>query len=120
MSAPTGTEGMEFQSVARRVASMSTLDTFLRDLKTRYPDSSVPAGPPQNGAAGQTINGVPPLTLRPNTPSATAPVPVTPPASPAAANSPLPPKVPAGVPLKPDTAPTGSITILPRGTTTLR
>ena len=45
VSAPIGTSGAEFQDVARRVASVDTLDAFLRDMRARYPDAAVvPAG----------------------------------------------------------------------------
>jgi hypothetical protein len=39
VSAPIGTANGEFQSVARRVAAINTLDAFLRDLRERYPET---------------------------------------------------------------------------------
>src|SRR5262249_7164124 len=60
VSAPIGTKGADFQAVAKKVASVDTLDAFLRDLRTRYPESSAisPAGaaggPPSAPAAADT------------------------------------------------------------------
>jgi tetratricopeptide (TPR) repeat protein len=104
VSAPVGAASADFQNIARRIASVDTLDSFLRDMKARYPDASAPTAPAPANAA--TPPAAPPKA---QTPSASTPSPVTPPTNPAATNSPLPPKVPAGVPLKPDAAPTGSI-----------
>jgi tetratricopeptide (TPR) repeat protein len=115
VSAPIGISGAEFQSIARRVASVDTLNTFLRDMRARYPDASVSAADNPDNAAG-----APAAAPNTRTPSAIAPAPVALPTKPAAGNSPLPPKVPAGVPLKPDTAPTGSISRLPRAKTSAR
>jgi hypothetical protein len=97
VSTPVGTGGQEFQDIARRVASVDTLDTFLRDMRARYPEAAlVPAADPAKAATTPPVN------------PADQVMPIAP-AKPAAANSPLPPKVPAGVPLKPDQSPTGSI-----------
>ena len=49
VTAPIGTSGVEFQDVAKKVASVDTLDAFLRDLRTRYPESSAIS---PGGAAG--------------------------------------------------------------------
>ncbi|MBI2715287.1 MAG: tetratricopeptide repeat protein [Rhizobiales bacterium] len=108
VSAPVGTDGQEFQNVARRVASVDTLNTFLRDMRARYPEAAIlPAGAKE--VASPAIPAVP------EKPKGSASKTVRPePVKPAAANSPLPPKVPASVPLKPDQSPTGSISILPR------
>ena len=38
VTAPIGTNGVEFQDIAKKVASIDTLDGFLRDLRTRYPE----------------------------------------------------------------------------------
>ena len=40
VSAPVGTASAEFQDVAKKIAGVDTLDTFLRDMRTRYPDSA--------------------------------------------------------------------------------
>ena len=113
VSAPIGTSGADFQTVAKKVASVDTLDAFLRDLRTRYPESlAISPG----GAAGNA----PPAESGPDkakgpqtnaTPGEAAP---KGPAIRDAGSSPLPPKAPAGVPVKPDTEPTGSIPRLPR------
>jgi tetratricopeptide (TPR) repeat protein len=115
VTAPIGTSGAEFQDIAKKIASVDTLDAFLRDLRARYPEASAvsPAGTPGDGAAA------PPATPGQKSASANGPQ-----AAPSgkeaatngkdAASSPLPPGVPAGVPLKPDKEPTGSIPRLPK------
>src|SRR6476659_7538356 len=50
VTAPIGASGTEFQDIAKKVASVDTLDAFLRDLSSRYPEAS--AAPPA-GAAGE-------------------------------------------------------------------
>jgi hypothetical protein len=100
VSAPVGASGPEFQDVAKRLASIDTLQAFLRDIRKRYPDAAPavlkeaekpaapkPAAAPGAGADKSAMN---------------------------AASSPLPAKVPAGVPLRPDMTPTGSVTKLPK------
>ena len=110
VSAPIGTSGADFQTVAKKVASVDTLDAFLRDLRTRYPESSAisPGGAPAaepapDKAKGPQTNAAPPGEAAPNGAAIRD-----------AGSSPLPPKAPAGVPVKPDTEPTGSIPRLPR------
>jgi tetratricopeptide (TPR) repeat protein len=106
VTAPTGTGSTEFQDIAKKVASVDTLDAFLRDLGTRYPDAS--AVPPAGATAGQA---------RPATNGAAAvPAEKAAPENRNAASSPLPPNAPAGVPLKPDKEPTGSIARTTRAT----
>jgi tetratricopeptide (TPR) repeat protein len=104
VTAPIGTNGVEFQDIAKKVASVDTLDTFLRDLRARYPESSAvsPAGTTGEGAA------LPPD--KSNEPVANAIGP---------GSSALPPK-PAALPLKPDKEPTGSITPLPKARARIR
>ena len=53
VTAPIGTNGIEFQDIAKKVASVDTLDAFLRDLRTRYPDAAAvsPAVPQGEGAS---------------------------------------------------------------------
>ncbi|MGC1541962.1 MAG: tetratricopeptide repeat protein, partial [Xanthobacteraceae bacterium] len=49
VSSPLGSSGEEFAAVARAAASADTLQTFLREMKTRYPESnavSPPSEPP--------------------------------------------------------------------------
>ncbi len=95
MSAPTGADGKEFKDVARAVAGMNTLDSFLRDMRTRYPDA------PEGGG-----DKTPPAKLPSGAEAKPAP---GKPAAAKAAASPLPSKPPAAAPGKPDPLPTGSI-----------
>ena len=103
VTAPVGTNGIEFQDIAKKVASIDTLDGFLRDLRTRYPESSALS---PGGAAGQgaTESSAP---AAPDKSASSAP------AGDAGA-SPLPPKAPLGQSSKPDKEPTGSISRLPK------
>ena len=109
VSAPIGAGGAEFQDVAKTVAAVDTLDAFLRDMRARYPDRapSRRRTPPRSRAQPAAANAAggcadrrrrrheqPRRMLR----SSRRP-----------ASSPLPPKPPAGMPVKPDAAPTGSI-----------
>jgi tetratricopeptide (TPR) repeat protein len=114
VSAPIGTSGADFQTVAKKVASVDTLDAFLRDLRTRYPESSAIS---PDGGSGTTpsAESAPDKAKGPQT-NAAQPGEAMPNGSPIrdAGSSPLPPKAPAGVPVKPDTEPTGSIPRLPR------
>ncbi|HEY2756842.1 MAG TPA: tetratricopeptide repeat protein [Pseudolabrys sp.] len=107
--APDGTSNPDFMEVGRRVASVDTLGAFLRGMRARYPDAAL-------------MPGSPPKKLEPSGPPQ-ASVPMTAPATQAgqnmsakadAATSPLPPAPPAGVPLRPDLAPTGSISRMPK------
>ncbi len=114
VSAPIGTSGVEFQNIAKKVASVDTLDAFLRDLRARYPESAAisPVGAAGEGPAAPSADDkskgpVANSTAPPGQPGQNAP------ATRDAGSSPLPPKVPAGVPVKPDTEPTGSIPRLP-------
>jgi flagellar basal-body rod protein FlgG len=119
----TPTSGGEFQDVAKRVANVDTLDTFMRDMRARYPDAGLP---PDDAAAkaGETPAATPAAPAKPNGPAAQAAAPdkaaLNAPVKPDPAASPLPPKAPAGVPLKPDRSPTGSISRLPRAKTNAR
>ena len=47
-SKPVGSTGADFAAIAKMAASVDTLDGFLRDMKTRYPDATARA----NHAAG--------------------------------------------------------------------
>jgi tetratricopeptide (TPR) repeat protein len=103
VTAPIGAGGTEFQDIAKKVASVDTLDAFLRDLSARYPEAS--AAPPA-GAAGEGGSPAAESEAKPATNGAEA--------RPAAENrnavsSPSPPNAPAGAPPKPDKEPTGSI-----------
>src|SRR5258707_15451361 len=47
VTAPVGNGGVEFGDIARAMASVDTLDGFLRDLRTRYPATgAMPSQPP--------------------------------------------------------------------------
>jgi hypothetical protein len=111
VSAPTGADGKEFKDVARTVGGMNTLNSFLRDMRTRYPDAvgeaaegsdkpapAVPAAP----APGADAKPAPDKAAAANAAAAKAAAP------------PLPSKPPAAAPGKPDPLPTGSIPA-PRG-----
>ncbi len=101
VTAPVGNSSAEFKDIAKKIAGVDSLEAFLRDMRTRYPDSSAISRAGADTAA-------PP-----------APAPAQPPVPPdrAAANAPVqpddaaspPPSAPAGVPPKPDRTPTGSI-----------
>jgi hypothetical protein len=99
VTAPIGTNGVEFQDVAKKIASVDTLDTFLRDLRARYPESSA-VSPARTAGEGASL--VPDKSDAPLANAATGP-----------GSSPMPPK-PAAAPLKPDKEPTGSIARLPK------
>ncbi|MGB2598709.1 MAG: tetratricopeptide repeat protein, partial [Pseudolabrys sp.] len=99
VTAPIGTNGVEFQDVAKKIASVDTLDTFLRDLRARYPDSSAVS---PVGTTGEGASLVPDKSNAPLANATTGP-----------GSSPMPPK-PAAAPLKPDKEPTGSIARLPK------
>jgi hypothetical protein len=93
-----------------KVASVDTLDGFLRELRTRYPESSAisPAGAKGEGVSAP---GAAPDKLNASAAKTTEPDPAGKGGPPVrdAGSSPLPPKPPAGVPVKPDKEPTGSI-----------
>jgi hypothetical protein len=88
VSAPIGTGSADFQEIAKKIAGVDSLDAFLRDMRTRYPDSA-PISP---GAS----KAVPPAT--PEKPKEKTSVST-------------PPKGPAP---KADGTPTGSISRSPR------
>jgi hypothetical protein len=45
VSAPLGTSGDAFGAIAHAAAAVDTLESFLRDLKAHYPDSTALSGP---------------------------------------------------------------------------
>jgi Tfp pilus assembly protein PilF len=98
VTAPVGTNGVEFQDIAKKVASIDTLDGFLRDLRTRYPDSNAlsSGSSPGQGATDSSTLAAPEKSAR-SVPAADA------------GASPLPPKAPLGQSSKADKEPTGSI-----------
>jgi hypothetical protein len=113
VTAPVGSGNAEFQDIAKKIAGVDSLESFLGDMRARYPDSSAisqaaadKAAPP--AAAPAKPQGPSSKAAAPDKAAAKAPV------QPDAAASPLPPKAPAGAPIKPDQSPTGSIARLPR------
>ncbi len=114
VSAPTGTAGSEFKTVARTVTGIDTLDAFLREMRARYPDTApVPAdGEADKAAPAAAKPPAKPEAAKLPAGAANKPVPekaAAANAKPDPAASPLPPKAPAGTPTKPDPSPTGSI-----------
>ncbi|HZL38768.1 MAG TPA: tetratricopeptide repeat protein [Pseudolabrys sp.] len=109
VSAPIGTASADFQEIARKIAGVDSLDTFLRDMRTRYPDSAAISP----GVANKTAPPAAPAKTK--EPAAQAATPekaaVNTPAKPGAA---APPKTPTAAPVKPDQSPTGSISPTPR------
>ncbi|HKA81996.1 MAG TPA: tetratricopeptide repeat protein [Xanthobacteraceae bacterium] len=47
ITAPIEANGSEFREVARLIASIDTLDAFLRDLRSRFPETAAAATPPE-------------------------------------------------------------------------
>jgi len=109
VSAPIGTASADFQEIARKIAGVDSLDTFLRDMRTRYPDSAAISP----GVANKTAPPAAPAKTK--EPAAQAATPekaaVNTPAKPGAA---APPKTPTAAPVKPDQSRTGSISPTPR------
>ncbi|MGA8077396.1 MAG: tetratricopeptide repeat protein, partial [Xanthobacteraceae bacterium] len=80
VSAPLGASSGEFASIARAAASADTLETFLREMKTRYPDS--PAAAPPDAPPAQA----PSVSSSPLPPDMRTPAPFLPPLTPAGAS----------------------------------
>jgi len=99
VSAPAGPVGTEFQDIAKRIAGANSLDTFLREMRTRYPDAAAISTDTGKKPAAPAV-GPAPKAAAPGKTSANTP------AKPDAAVSPVKPAAP---PRKPDRAPTGSI-----------
>jgi tetratricopeptide (TPR) repeat protein len=72
ITAPIGASGAEFHDIARTVAAVDTLGGFLRDLRTRYPETgALPAVQRQSAApAGPTAPAPQTAPARSNTPKA--------------------------------------------------
>jgi len=122
VTAPVGTSGVEFKNVARTVAGVDTLDEFLSEMRKRYPDpASKPAvGDSADDKAAAAAPQEKPQGAKPGVKKA-APQRAAAGGKPdPAAASPLPPKVPAGVPVKPEPSTTGSIPRLPWARATRR
>jgi hypothetical protein len=59
VTAPIGSGGTEFNEIARSIASVDTLEAFLRDLRARYPETgALPSGQP--GAPAPAASAEPP------------------------------------------------------------
>jgi tetratricopeptide (TPR) repeat protein len=108
VSAPVGSANTEFKDIARKVAGIDSLEAFLRDMRTRYPDSSaISQAPIADKAAPPAV-----APAKPPGPSSQA-VPAeksaaaAPPAKPDAAAPAA--KTPVAAPPKADSTPTGSI-----------
>ena len=114
VSAPVGASGPEFQDVAKRLASIDTLQEFLRDIRKRYPDAAPVALKRAETTAAPKSAAPKSAAPKPAKPEAAAPRAGVDQSAMNASSSPLPAKVPAGVPLRPDMTPTGSITKLPK------
>ena len=72
VTAPVAASGAEFRDVARAIASIDTLDAFLRDLRARYPDAgALPAG--QRRTQGQRPASNPAPKPEPATTGSVAP-----------------------------------------------
>ena len=65
VSAPLAASGDEFATVAHAAASPDTLETFLREMKARYPDSNAAAPPTElpPPPAPPSASSTPPDTL---------------------------------------------------------
>ncbi len=94
ITAPVDRSGAGFLEIARGIATVDTLGTFLRDLRARYPDTaSSPQAPAATAPAGRTSDPAATGTATPR------PLPAKARADPGAA-SPLPP-TPAALPRRP-------------------
>ena len=55
-SKPAGASSAEFAAIARMAASVDTLDGFLREMKTRFPDATARAPLPPETAKGEPVH----------------------------------------------------------------
>jgi tetratricopeptide (TPR) repeat protein len=55
VTAPIGTSGGEFRDVARAVSMIDTLDSFLADMRARYPENAAPASMPHRTPAAAPV-----------------------------------------------------------------
>jgi tetratricopeptide (TPR) repeat protein len=64
VTAPIEANGSEFREVARSIAAIDTLDAFLRELRTRYPETAAAASPgePRARVAAASRKGDPSTT----------------------------------------------------------
>jgi hypothetical protein len=81
VTAPVEASGTEFREVARAIAAIDTLDAFLRDLRSRYPETAAAlSGQPRTelAAPNQKPDPTPTGTARPRNPAAASPLPPAP------------------------------------------
>ena len=108
VTAPVGTNGVEFQDIAKKIAGVDTLDAFLRDLRTRYPEASAVSPGGKTGEGASATDGPKAPTADNTVPGASGKL------GPATSGAGSPPVKPAAAPAKPDKEPTGSIPPLPK------
>ena len=62
VSAPVGSGSAEFQDIAKKVAGADSLEAFLRDMRTRYPDSGgdLPRAASRRAAAAGLVEAAAP------------------------------------------------------------
>ncbi len=73
VSAPVGSGDAEFKDIAKKIAGANSLDAFLREMRTRYPDSSAISSDAANKATPPTVVPAAPATLQGPAPKAAAP-----------------------------------------------
>jgi hypothetical protein len=77
VSEPLSSNSQEFRDIAHAAASIDTLDGFLRDMNSRYPQSG--DGPPPQGAAAPAASADPTAAAGPvSTKGAAEPAPAPP------------------------------------------
>jgi hypothetical protein len=55
-SAPATASSAEFAAIAKLAASVDTLDGFLREMKTRFPDATARAPTPPETVKGEPVH----------------------------------------------------------------
>lgn len=70
-SKPVGSSGADFTAIAKMAASVDTLDGFLRDMKTRYPDATARVNTPPGTKADPVATGSLPAIIGTRQASAT-------------------------------------------------
>jgi hypothetical protein len=75
VSAPLGTGGADFHTIAHVAAAADTLDDFLRDMKARYPQSDPISAGPMAAAAAAPAKAAAKAQPKAATPVATPPAP---------------------------------------------
>ena len=103
VTAPAGSGGAEFQDIAKKIAGADSLESFLRDVRTRYPDAAAISRAAPPAAAPAKPQGPSSKAAAPEKAASAAPL------KPEAAASASPQQAPAAPPPKPDRTPTGSI-----------